>query len=158
MESRILYSASKEVVKSPEIKIGRFNKDFSFGFYCVPRKEDAARWAARFRGGGVVNSYVFVPNNDLHVKTFREPNDDWLDFVLACRSGASHSFDIVEGPRLDAANFNWFQNLADGEITRDAFWALAKFKTPARQISFHTARALTTARFLSAEEVSVEKR
>ena len=31
----ILYHGSREVVKSPEIRILRYSKDFYFGFYCI---------------------------------------------------------------------------------------------------------------------------
>ena len=36
-----LYHGSKEVVKSPEIRITRCNKDFYFGFYCTLLPEQA---------------------------------------------------------------------------------------------------------------------
>ena len=35
-----------------------------------------------------------------------------------------------------------------GRITREAFWALAKFKYPTHQISFHTAKALATLEYV----------
>lgn len=40
----------------------------------------------------------------------------------------------------DDTIFNYVQNLADGKISRAAFWELAKFNHPTHQISFHTAR------------------
>ena len=49
--------------------------------------------------------------------------------------------------------FNYIQGFIDGEISRAAFWELAKFKKPTHQISFHTARALATLRFLRSYEV-----
>ena len=53
--------------------------------------------------------------------------------------------------------FNYVQNFVDGKISREAFWALAKFKKPAHQISFHTARALATLSFVKGSEVQSEK-
>lgn len=53
--------------------------------------------------------------------------------------------------------FNYVQNFADGKISREAFWALAKFKHPTHQISFHTARALATLSFVKGVEVRNEK-
>mgnify|MGYP002618458112 FL=1 len=53
--------------------------------------------------------------------------------------------------------FNYVQNFVDGKISREAFWALARFKHPTHQISFHTARALATLTFLQAKEVRDEK-
>lgn len=57
----------------------------------------------------------------------------------------------------DDTIFNYVQNFMDGKISREAFWALAKFKKPTHQISFHTARALTTLTFVKAVEVHNEK-
>lgn len=55
----ILYHGSKEVVKSPEIRIVRYNKDFYFGFYCTVMKEQAMRWAIRFTGKGKISRAAF---------------------------------------------------------------------------------------------------
>ena len=49
--------------------------------------------------------------------------------------------------RADDTIFHYVQSYTDGEISRVAFWALARFKHPTHQISFHTARALTTLTF-----------
>lgn len=80
-----------------------------------------------------------------------------LDFIVACRLGNSHEYDIVEGPMANDTIFNYVQNFVDGKISREAFWALAKFKKPTHQISFHTARALTTLSFVKGSEVQDEK-
>ena len=53
--------------------------------------------------------------------------------------------------------FNYVQNFVDGKISREAFWALAKFKKPTHQISFHTARALAALSFMKGCEVRDEK-
>ena len=49
--------------------------------------------------------------------------------------------------------FNYVQNFVDGKISREAFWDLARFKKPTHQISFHTAKSLTTLKFLKGSEV-----
>jgi hypothetical protein len=40
--------------------------------------------------------------------------------------------------------YNYVQDFVEGNISRSAFWELAKFKYPTHQISFHTARALAS--------------
>ena len=153
----ILYHGSKEIVEFPEIRIQRFHKDFYFGFYCTIFPEQAIRWAVRFDGVGYLNEYQYVPNASLNVKKFSEMTEEWLDFIAACRTGKSHDYDIVEGPMADDTIFNYVQNFVDGKISREAFWDLAKFKKPTHQISFHTARALTTLKFLKGSEVKDEE-
>lgn len=81
----------------------------------------------------------------------------WLDFIISCRLGHSHDYDIVEGPMANDTIFNYVQNFVDGKISRAAFWELAKFKKPTHQISFHTARALATLKYVKGSEIRDEK-
>lgn len=153
----ILYHGSKAIVEAPEIRIQKYNKDFYFGFYCTLYPEQAIRWATRFNSVGYLNEYNYTPNAALNIKRFPEMSEEWLDFIVSCRLGNPHGYDIVEGPMANDTIFNYVQNFADGKISREAFWALAKFKKPTHQISFHTARALATLQFLKATEVHDEK-
>ena len=153
----ILYHGSKMIVESPEIRIAKYNKDFYFGFYCTLLPEQAIRWATCFDGTGYLNEYLYTPNEQLNVKIFTEMTEEWLDFIVSCRLGHSHNYDIVEGPMADDTIFNYVQNFVDGKISREAFWALAKFKKPTHQISFHTARALTALSFVKGSEVHDEE-
>ena len=96
-EEIILYHGSKNIVESPEIRVTKYNKDFYFGFYCTTLDAQAKRWATRFDGKGILNEYRYTPNEELSVKVFPEMSEEWLDFIVACRSGKSHNYDIVEG-------------------------------------------------------------
>jgi hypothetical protein len=153
----IIYHGSKDIVDSPEIRIQKYNKDFYFGFYCTLFPEQAKRWATRFTGAGILNEYKYTPDDNLNIKKFEEMTEEWLDFIVACRSGQSHDYDIVEGPMADDTIFNYVQNYVDGKISREAFWSLAKFKHPTHQISFNTERALNTLTFLKGSEVHDEE-
>lgn len=113
--------------------------------------------ATRFGGRGYLNRYEYTPDLSLNVKQFPEMTEEWLDFITSCRLGHSHDYDIVEGPMANDTIFNYVQNFVDGKISREAFWALAEFKKPTHQISFHTARALATLKFIGADEVRDEK-
>lgn len=152
-----LYHGSKNIVTAPEIRIARYNKDFYFGFYCTLLPEQAIRWATRFDGVGILNEYQYEPNDSLRVLKFPEMTEEWLDFITSCRLGHSHDYDIVEGPMANDTIFNYVQDYMDGKISREAFGELAKFKKPTHQISFHTARALTTLKFVTSREVRDEK-
>lgn len=156
MQNRLIYHGSNVIVEFPEIRIHKYNKDFYFGFYCTEMKEQALRWATRHGGAGIINVYKYTPNDGLNIKTFTEMTEEWLDFIVDCRSGKAHDYDIVEGPMADDTIFNYVQNYIDGRITREAFWALAKFKHPTHQISFHTAKALSTLEFVEGIEVRDE--
>lgn len=144
---RTLFHGSRIEVRYPEIRVQKFHKDFFWGFYCTTMEEQAARWSIRFGGKGVVNVYSFDDSAELTALRFPEMLDEWLDFIAACRSGTPHGYDVVEGPMADDTIFNYVQSFLDGEISRAAFWELARFKRPTHQISFHTAKALAALRF-----------
>ncbi len=153
MDETILYHGSKEIVAFPMIQTAKYNKDFYFGFYCTKFPEQAKRWAIRFTGKGIMNEYLYRPTHELRSLCFLAMTEEWLDFIVACRLGYSHDYDIVEGPMANDTIFNYVQNFADGKISRAAFWELAKFKRPTHQISFHTARALATLQFVKGYEI-----
>ena len=89
---RTLYHGSRVTVEQPEIRIQKFHKDFYWGFYCTEYETQATRWATRF-GSGIVNVYQFEEQPGLLVKRFPEMSDEWLDFIVACRSAQ-----IIVGP------------------------------------------------------------
>lgn len=62
-------------------------------------------------------------------------------------NGDKHSFDVVEGPMADDAIYNYVEDYLDGELTREEFWALARFKYPTHQICFCTEKALSYLNF-----------
>ena len=116
----ILYHGSKQIVDYPEIRKARYNKDFYFGFYCTKYERQAERWATRFGKDGYINKYEYTHNDQLKILSFSKMTEKWLDFIIACRNGASHGYDIVEGPMADDSIFNYVQNFMDGKISRAA--------------------------------------
>ena len=34
-DNKVVYHGSKEIIRFPEIRIVKYNKDFYFGFYCT---------------------------------------------------------------------------------------------------------------------------
>ncbi|WP_028235379.1 DUF3990 domain-containing protein [Pseudobutyrivibrio sp. MD2005] len=157
MQNRLVYHGSAVIVQFPEIRIHKYNKDFYYGFYCTDIKEQAVRWATRHGGTGIINVYKYTPSDSLKTKVFDEMTEEWLDFIVDCRLGKPHDYDIVEGPMADDTIFNYVQNYVDGKISREAFWALAKFKHPTHQISFHTAKALSAIEYVESIEVTDER-
>ena len=146
-ERIILYHGSTATVEFPEIRKERYNKDFYWGFYCTVMEPQAIRWATRFKRPGMMNIYTYTENPNLKILKFPNLSDEWLDFIVACRSGKSHDYDIVEGAMADDTIFNYIQDFIDKRIDREQFWVMVKFKYPTHQISFHTARALDTLTF-----------
>ena len=148
----ILYHGSDCVVEFPEIRKTKYAKDFSWGFYCTKNFEQAKRWSLKKGSRGYVNVYNFEPDKNLNVKIFSQISDEWLDFIAKCRSGYVHNYDIVEGPMADDTIWNYVNDYIEGDITKEAFFELAKFKYPTHQISFHSLRALDCLKFEGVED------
>ena len=158
LEGNLLYHGSNVIVNRPKVVINGHYKDFGYGFYCTNMEKQAKRWALTKRGASVVNCYIYTENKKLSICSFSEMTDAWLDFVVACRRGVEHTYDIVEGPMVEDTIFNYVQAFVDGKITRAAFWELAKFNHPTHQISCHTISALDTLTFMGSEEVYGNKK
>lgn len=141
MAMMTVYHGGYQAVEDPEIRVGRNTKDFGNGFYCTIIKEQAERWARRYQTK-VVSVYDVRLNSNLNIKEFANMSEEWLDFIVSCRSGEDHDYDVVIGAMADDQIYNYVSDYIDGSITREQFWALAKFKYPTHQIVFCTEAAL----------------
>ena len=138
----IVYHGSNVEVPVPRVLQNGFYKDFGYGFYCTNLFKQAKRWAMTKKGNSVINRYKYVQDSGLKVLKFEEMTDEWLDFVVNCRRGIEHDYDIIEGPMADDQIYNYISDYMDGSITREQFWVLAKFKYPTHQINFCSKEAL----------------
>ena len=148
---KIVYHGSNVEVSVPRILQNGFYKDFGYGFYCTSYEKQAKRWALTRRGNSIINKYKHTPDGSLKTLHFSEMTDKWLDFVVDCRRGIEHNYDIVEGPMADDQIWNFVEGFIDGKISRDAFWELVKFNYPTHQIVFCTEKALKTLTFEGSE-------
>lgn len=147
-----IYHGSNTAVIEPIISKGKFPKDFGTGFYCTKFKRQATRWALR-KDNPTITSYDFILNKDLSIKVFETMTDEWLDFIVSCRSGIEHVFDIVTGPMANDQVYNFVEDFSKGLITRKQFWALAEFKYPTHQICFATPEALKCITYLNHTQI-----
>ena len=148
----ILYHGSKEIVKYPEIRKAQFNKDFYFGFYCTKYKNQAERWASRYGRQGYLNTYHYTPNPKLNYLDFPEMTEEWLDFILTCRSGHDTSdYDIVEGGVANDKVFNTVELFFDGLIDKTEAINRLRYEKPNLQICFRTEKALSLLHFEGSE-------
>ena len=152
MAKMTVYHGGYQPVKEPEIRIGRNTKHFGNGFYCTIIKEQAQRWGKRY-DTKIVSIYDVCLNPKLNILEFEEMSEKWLDFIVACRSGKMHDYDIVIGAMADDQIYNFISDYMDGVITREQFWVLAKFKYPTHQIAFCSEEALKCLEYRNFEEV-----
>ena len=147
-----VYHGGYCAVEKPEILDNKYTKDFGVGFYCTVIKEQAQRWAKRY-DTKIVSIYEVKLSSKLKILEFREMTEEWLDFIVSCRSGKTHDYDIVIGAMADDQIYSYVSDYIDGAITREQFWVLAKFKYPTHQIVFCTDEALKCLNYRGFEEV-----
>lgn len=148
-----IYHGSYTEITSPQIVIGQFTKDFGIGFYCTALKKQAEKWAKRYETP-IINIYEYQENKDLKILNFPTMTDEWLDFIVDCRNGKLHDYDIVIGAMANDQVYNYIADFINGVLTREQFWILAKFKYPTHQINFCTPKALACLTYQKSEEVT----
>lgn len=142
-----LFHGRNVIVQHPKILTNGFYKDFGYGYYCTNIEKQAKRWTLTKRNQHIVNVYLYESKETLKIKKFSQMSEEWLDFIVRCRSGLEHNHDIVEGPMADDTIWDYIEDFVEGNITREAFWVLVKFKYPTHQVVFCTQEALNTLMF-----------
>ena len=66
-----VYHGGYMPVEHPQIRVGRYTKDFGAVFYGTIIKEQAQRWARRY-DRKIVSIYDVRLNSDLKIKEFKE--------------------------------------------------------------------------------------
>ncbi|MCR4939750.1 MAG: DUF3990 domain-containing protein [Treponemataceae bacterium] len=139
-----LYHGSTVIVDRPLVSYGRNNLNFGKGFYTTNMLNQAEKWIQRFislEKKGIINIYNF---NDTDIQTkyrykkFLEYNEEWLDFVLACRGSSKEyqNYDIIEGGIANDKVFNTIELYFSGLIDKTTALQRLKFEKPNNQICF----------------------
>lgn len=146
----ILYHGSYLEVKSPDLEHSRKNVDFGCGFYLTPIYEQAVKWCEKFkrRGkNGIVSRYEFDEKayQELKILKFDSYSEEWLDFILTCRSGKDFTdYDIVIGGVANDKVFNTVELYFDNLIDKKEAIKRLRFEKPNLQLCFRTQKALET--------------
>ena len=124
-----LYHGSNVEVKKPSLRMGRKKTDFGRGFYTTTQKEE------------------------LKIREFNGPDEDWLNFVVDCRKGVEHDYDLVFGPVSNDKVFTVVNLYESGVLDAPAAIAELKAYKTYDQLSFHTTRVIVALKFVEAIEV-----
>ena len=148
----MIFHGGYNEIRLPKIIKGKYAKDFGTGFYCTEFREQAIRWSKRFETP-IISVYNVKSNSKLCVLQFTEMTEEWLEFIVNCRAGIEHTYDIVSGPMANDQIYNYIADYIQGILTKEQFWVLAKFKHPTHQICFCTQHALNSLTFINAEKL-----
>ena len=104
----IVYHGSIEILKNPDVMHSKKYLDFGQGSYLTTFENQAKKWAARKgmrqKKTPIVNVYEMSEEwQNLKVLSFEKENEEWLDFVCACRKGEplNKVYDIIIGNVAD---------------------------------------------------------
>ena len=150
MAMMTVYHGGYQPVEKPEIRKGRNTKILEQDF-TVPLLKNRRKDGRDVTTLRLVSIYNVRLNSNLKIKEFKEMTEEWLDFIISCRSGQEHDYDIVIGAMADDQIYNFISDYIDGVITREQFWVLAKFKYPTHQIVFCTEAALKCLKYRDCE-------
>jgi hypothetical protein len=104
----IVYHGTTEIIEKPDVVHSKKYLDFGRGFYLTTFENQARKWAVR-KGmrqekPAIVNVYEMSEDwTNLNVLSFEQENEQWLEFVCACRRGEplNKKYDIVIGSVAD---------------------------------------------------------
>lgn len=155
----ILYHGSYTTVEVPDLKHSRKNVDFGAGFYVTSIYEQALKWSLKFKQrekDSFVSSFLFDEDNlnQLNVLKFDNYSENWLDFILNCRSGLDTSnYDLVIGGVANDKVFNTVELFFDGLIDKVEAIKRLRFEKPNLQLCFRTQLALSFLTFIKATKL-----
>ena len=155
----ILYHGSYLEIEKPDLVHSRDNVDFGIGFYTTPIYEQAVKWCGKFkrRGeSGIVSKYEFDMESleKWNVLEFDSYSEEWLDFILNCRSGKDvTNYDIVIGGVANDKVFNTVELYFEGLIDKKEALNRLRYEKPNLQICFRTESVLEYLRFEGSELV-----
>ena len=154
----ILYHGSNVAVDKPKLIPQNRFLDFGYGFYTTTNKMQAISfaekvWSRRKEGDKIVSIYELDEENafrECFLLQFDGPNEAWLDFVSANRSGnyAGESYEIVYGPVANDDVYTTFALYAAGALTKAQTLEALKIKKLYNQMVFASEKALGYLKFI----------
>ena len=161
-----VYHGSIQEIRFPLAKAGRPNLDFGRGFYVTDIRRQAEEWAERIGLRMVETPMLNIYELDMdlvrskfRVLKFEDYNKEWLDFIVASRSGKAPwvDFDMVEGGVANDRVIDTIEAYMIGNITQEmALGELAKHRPNNQLCLINQALIDECLRFVSVESVNLK--
>lgn len=157
-----VYHGSLCIVENPMILQPNRTLDYGKGFYTTTSENQSRKWVERrmlenHATCGYVNIYEFDERKMSELKSliFSEPNEEWVNFVMANRTKNDfmHDYDIVYGPVANDKVYLQFGLYEAGIISVDTLIRELKTYKLVDQHLFHTNKALTALHFIEAIKI-----
>ena len=152
----ILYHGSFLEIAKPDLVHSRPNVDFgraSMSRRCMNRRRSGVVSSNAWEDG-IVSRYEYDERREAELKTlkFDSYSEEWLDFILNCRSGKdSTDYDFVVGGVANDKVFNTVELFSGGLIDKTEAINRLRYEKPNLQICFRTEKALSLLHFEGSE-------
>ena len=161
-----VYHGSIQEIRFPLAKAGSPNLDFGRGFYVTDIRRQAEEWAERIGLRMVETPMLNIYELDMdlvrskfRVLKFEDYNKEWLDFIVASRSGKTPwvDFDMVEGGVANDRVIDTIEAYMIGNITQEmALGELAKHRPNNQLCLINQALIDECLHFVSVETVNLK--
>lgn len=148
----ILYHGSNVGIKEVDLSKSKPGKDFGKGFYLSDTEEQAKELASfkseQLGGSPIVSKFMFnkedLFNSDLKIKIFEDYTLEWVDFIIANRTGNPVcQYDFVYSPIADDKVGRQLRRFFDEDINKDELLERLKYmKGVTYQYYFGSEKAL----------------
>ena len=159
MSKNLLYHTGFEIIREPDISIGRKNADFAQGFYLSADQEFSKRWAGERKGQTTyLNCYELDPEG-LNIKHF--PRDiEWFEYIYANRSGREDSlaeYDVIIGPIANDTIYDTWGITTSGLIRKEQALELLSFGPLYEQTVIKTKKGLEALHYIETVGLASEE-
>ena len=143
----LVYHSSDQCFENPDVLHSRDALDFGKGFYVTRLKEQAEKYAKRFlrlNKDAFLHIFEFTPYPELKIKVFDSYNEEWLNFVCACRKGQDiyKQYDIIEGGVANDKVFQTVDLYMAGIYNKEQALQNLSYEMPNNQLCFITQKAI----------------
>jgi hypothetical protein len=130
-------------ISNPNLSYSRKELDFGEGFYTTSIKEQAEKWSLKFKKrkkSAVISKYEFDEGiaKKISVLKFDSYTEEWLDFVVLCRTGKvlESNYDLIIGGIANDDVFNTLQLFLDNLIPKQETIKRLQYEKPNIQYCF----------------------
>lgn len=143
----LVYHSSDQCFEYPDVLHSRNALDFGKGFYVTRLKDQADKYANRFlrlKKDAFLHIFEFIPDSELKIKIFDSYDEEWLNFVCACRKGQDiyKQYDIIEDGVANDKVFQTVDLYMSGIYNKEQALQNLAYEMPNNQLCFITQRAI----------------
>lgn len=154
-----LFHTGYQIIKEPDLSIGRRNTDFGQGFYLSDNEEFSKRWARERKGMTTYLNQYELCTDGLSIKTFTR-DVEWFEYIYANRTNRADTladYDVIIGPIANDTLYETWGIITGGMLEKEEALRLLLIGGVYEQTVIKTEKAAAALRFVSAGIITSEE-